>query len=223
MGTQPLQEESTSLIKLKGKLREMFQLDRGDLDFGIYRIMNQKREEVDAFLEKDLLPQVREAFALYQSADKVELQKELDEKTAQYRADGIEPDTVPRIKELKDMLAQAVDISAIENEFNSDLYNFFRRYYPEGDFISQRRYKEGVYAIPYEGEEVKLYWANHDQYYIKTSENLKTYAFKLPSGKRVRFELAVAGTEQNNVKAAVAKNAASFCITTIPPPRKMGN
>lgn len=201
MESQTLQEESTSLIKLKGKLREMFQLDRGDLDFGIYRIMNQKREEVDAFLENDLLPQVREAFALYQSADKVELQKELDEKTAQYRADGMDPDTVPRIKELKEMLAQAVDISAIENEVYSDLYNFFRRYYHEGDFISQRRYKEGVYAIPYEGEEVKLYWANHDQYYIKTSENLKTYAFKLPSGKRVRFELAVAGTEQDNVKA----------------------
>jgi len=49
-----------------------------------------------------------------------------------------------------------------------------RRYYNEGDFLSLRRYKEGVYAIPYEGEEVKLYWANHDQYYIKSSEYLRT-------------------------------------------------
>ena len=30
-----------------------------------------------------------------------------------------------------------------------------------------------VYAIPYEGEEVKLHWANKDQYYIKTSEYLR--------------------------------------------------
>jgi hypothetical protein len=42
------------------------------------------------------------------------------------------------------------------------LYKFFRRYYHEGDFIPLRRYKEG--------EEVKLHWANHDQYYVKSSE-----------------------------------------------------
>jgi adenine-specific DNA-methyltransferase len=61
-----------------------------------------------------------------------------------------------------------------------------------------RRYKEGVYAIPYEGEEVKLYWANHDQYYIKTSEYLRNYTFKLPSGKRVHFKLVEADTEKDN-------------------------
>ena len=42
--------------------------------------------------------------------------------------------------------------------------------YQGGDFLALRRYKAGVYAIPYEGEEVKLHWANADQYYIKTSE-----------------------------------------------------
>ncbi|MGV8049003.1 MAG: hypothetical protein AB2L21_01410 [Anaerolineaceae bacterium] len=48
----------------------------------------------------------------------------------------------------------------MENEVYSHLYSFFRRYYGNGDFISMRRCKEGVYAIPYEGEEVKLHWAN---------------------------------------------------------------
>ena len=43
-------------------------------------------------------------------------------------------------------------------------------------------YKPGVYAIPYEGEEVKLHWANRDQYYIKTSEYLRDYAFRLQPG-----------------------------------------
>ena len=28
---------------------EMFQMDQADLDFGIYRIMNQKRAEVEQF------------------------------------------------------------------------------------------------------------------------------------------------------------------------------
>jgi len=63
-----------------------------------------------------------------------------------------------------------------------------------------RRYKKDVYAIPYEGEEVKLHWANADQYYIKTSEYFKVYRFKLANGKTVAFELVEASTEQNNNK-----------------------
>ena len=42
--------------KLKDILREMFQMDQADLDFGIYRIMNAKRDEIEKFLDKELLP-----------------------------------------------------------------------------------------------------------------------------------------------------------------------
>ena len=49
--------------RLKAILREMFQLDRGDLDFGLYRIMNLKAAEIEAFLDHDLLPQVKTALA----------------------------------------------------------------------------------------------------------------------------------------------------------------
>ena len=52
---------SENMNKLKAILREMFQLDQADLDFGIYRIMNQKREEIEQFLDRDLLPQVKTA------------------------------------------------------------------------------------------------------------------------------------------------------------------
>ncbi len=34
-----------NLDRLRALLREMFQLDRGDLDFGLYRIMNLKSAE----------------------------------------------------------------------------------------------------------------------------------------------------------------------------------
>lgn len=57
-----------------------------------------------------------------------------------------------------------------------------------------------MYAIPYEGEEVKLHWANHDQYYVKTSEYFKNYIFKIDGGKTVHFKLRDASTEQNNNK-----------------------
>ena len=105
---------------------------------------------------------------------------------------------MPKVKAIKERLGDAADIEKLENEVFSILANFFKRYYDEGDFISMRRYKKDVYAIPYEGEEVKLHWANADQYYIKTSEYFKNYRFKLSDGKTVSFELVEASTEQNN-------------------------
>lgn len=205
--------------KLKNFLKELFQLDQPDLDFGIYRIMHARSEEITKFLDKDLLPQVQEAFARYQSADKKEIQKQLDDAITQAKNLGVNPETTTKVKELRAQLASAVvDIDALESEVYDHLYSFFRRYYSEGDFISKRVYKEGVYAIPYEGEEVKLYWANYDQYYIKTSEYLRDYAFRLNSGsdtstgpvsssKRVHFRLVDATEgEHNNVKEAEGKN-----------------
>jgi len=192
-----------SFEKLKTKLAELFQLDQADLDFGIYRIMNARRDEISRFLESDLLPQVRKAFGEYKSSDKAEIQKELDKVVAGVKAAGMDPEQAPKVKELRARLAEeAVDITALENEVYDHLYSFFSRYYDEGDFISLRRYKEGVYAIPYEGEEVKLHWANHDQYYIKTTEYFRDYTFKTPTGHRVHFKIVEADTEKDNVKAA---------------------
>ena len=191
----------TNLEKFRDLLRELFQLDQADLDFGIYRIMNTKRDEILRFLDKDLLPQVKAAFAEYQSADKSALQAQLDQAVNKAKDLGADADSMPVVQELRQKIAtEAVDIAALGNTVFSHLFNFFRRYYQDGDFISLRRYKEGVYAIPYEGEEVKLYWANHDQYYIKSSETFRDYSFKLDSGKRVNMRIVAASTEQNNNK-----------------------
>ena len=164
--------------KLKTLLKELFQLDQPELDFGIYRILHARNAEVTQFLDKDLLPQVKQAFAQYRTADKAELD---------------------------------MDTGALEAEVYDHLYSFFRRYYSEGNFLSKRVYKPGVYAIPYEGEEVKLHWANADQYYIKTSEYLRDYAFRLrpddeANPMRVHFKLADAAEgEHGNVKEQAGK------------------
>ena len=185
--------------ELKGKLREIFQLDRNDLDFGLYRIMNLKAEEINSFLENDLLPQIKDGLKSYVSKDNALVKEELDKAIQAAESLGIEPDRLPKVKELKVKLANSFDVEKVENEIYSDLYNFFKRYYSEGDFLSLRRYKEGVYALPYEGEEVKLHWANADQYYIKSGETLTNYTFKA-GDKKVRFEVISANTEQNNNK-----------------------
>ena len=199
--------------KLKTLLKELFQLDQPDLDFGLYRVMHAKSAEVSQFLDKDLLPQVTDAFALYQSADRVEIEKDLGKAIAQAQGLGVDPDDSPKVKELRAQLANdAVDIGALESGVYDHLYSFFRRYYAEGDFLAKRVYKPGVYAIPYEGEEVTLHWANKDQYYIKTSEYLRDYAFRLrpndeknPMRVHLRLTDAAEG-EHGNVKAAEGKN-----------------
>ena len=189
-------------------LRELFQLDQADLDFGIYRIMAVKRVEIERFLDQDLLPQVRKALEKYQPAAKADLEQSLVTMVADLRSAGVDPEDAPKVKEFREQVAKATDLDALEDEIFSHLVTFFRRYYKEGDFISQRRYKEDAYAIPYNGEEVKLYWANQDQYYVKSADYLTSFAFHTgdgPNGQgtgpRVRFALVAAETERDNNKA----------------------
>lgn len=192
-------EKRELLVK---KLKEMFQMDQADLDFGIYRIMNAKRGEVERFLDKDLLPTLRTTLEEFQPAGIAEKRQALEDAIKSAKSLGADADTFPKVQQLKAELAQGTDLDRMEEQVFSDLFTFFSRYYQDGDFLSLRRYKEGVYALPYEGEEVKLHWANADQYYIKTAENFTRYAFKTAKG-RVRFELVAAGTERDNNKSTV--------------------
>ena len=198
--------------RLKAILREMFQLDRGDLDFGLYRIMNLKAGEIASFLDNDLLPQVRTALAGNTTDRLGELEEELAEARGQARDLGVDPESARRkVEELKRQLAEAKADVAAETDVYNHLANFFARYYDEGDFMSLRRYSGGgqpTYLIPYDGEEVKLHWANADQYYVKTTENYSSYVFAVGTSaetRRVRFEIAAADNEKDNVKEANGK------------------
>lgn len=143
------------LTDLTHKLKEIFQIDRADLDFGIYRILNSRNEQIERYLTHTL-PQIVNQ----------KLHANHDVQSAVYR----------------------------------HLLTFFSRYYQEGDFISQRRYKGDTYAIPYNGEEVLLHWANKDQYYTKSGENFANYRFKLSDGREVFFKLNTADTAKDNQK-----------------------
>lgn len=187
--------------ELVRKLREVFQIDRPELDFGVYRILNARSTEINEYLETGLKNKVVESLALSGACNVEALQKELDEKVAQYKSDGIDPDTVPKLKELKQKIAELGSGSADhENSVFTHLLTFFSRYYDKGDFISQRRFKGDTYAIPYSGEEVILYWANKDQYYTKSGESFSNYGFKLTDGRSVKFRLISANTAKDNRK-----------------------
>ncbi len=195
----------SNLDKLKRLLRELFMFDQADLDFGIYRIMNVRRDEICQFLDRDLLPQAQAALSAMGDVGRAAKTEELAKLEASIRAAQMSPEDSPAVRKLKDELAASPDAAAAEQDVYNHLFNFFRRYYKDGDFISQRRYKEGVYAIPYEGEEVKLHWANADQYYVKSSEQFRDYTFLLADGRRVHFKLTEADTERNNNRAAAGK------------------
>lgn len=189
---------ATQFDKFIATMKKVLMLDQADLDFGIYRIMNQKRDQIESYLNNDLRRQVTEAIRENASSDAEALKKELTQLVATLTAAGMNPDDAPKVKELKERIAQCGNSEELENEVYSHLTIFFGRYYDGGDFISQRRYKKDVYAIPYEGEEVKLYWANADQYYIKTAEYFRNYRFAVDGDKFCEFTLREATTEQNN-------------------------
>lgn len=197
---------ATQFDKFISTMETILMLTQADLDFGIYRIMNQKRAQIEEYLHKDLRKQVAEAISENASTDAAALKKELAQLVSTLTTAGMNPDNSPKVKEIKKRIAQCGNSEELENEVYSHLTIFFSRYYDKGDFISQRRYKKDVYAIPYEGEEVKLYWANADQYYIKTGEYFRKYRFSIGNDKYCEFTLRERNdnesiTELNNNKA----------------------
>jgi len=207
---------ATPREKFQSLLKELFQFDSADLDFGIYRIMNQRRSIIERFIERDLLDGVAAELSTGALAMESGLAQQLEEVKAKIR-DNFGEDALdtegnlvkyadsPRGQqylELRDQVGKAKSRPELEADIFNHLYAFFSRYYDEGDFMSLRRYsKRDKYAIPYNGEEVHLHWANADQYYIKTGENFTDYSYK-HGGWTVLFKLRNADVEQNNVKGA---------------------
>jgi adenine-specific DNA-methyltransferase len=203
--------------KFQELLKKLFQFDCAELDFGIYRIMNQKRAVIERFIEKDLLDGVAKELSSGALARESRLVEEFADVTAQIKGvlgeEALDPEgnldpqyhytTIGKqYLELRERVGKAKSSPELEAEIFNHLYTFFSRYYDDGDFMSLRRYsKRDKYAIPYNGEEVHLHWANSDQYYIKTGENFTDYSYK-HEGWSVRFKLRNADVEQNNVKGA---------------------
>src|SRR5438874_12912167 len=70
---------ATPREKFQSLLRELFQFDSAELDFGIYRIMNQKRAVIERFIEKDLLDGVAKELESGALAHDAEHAKQLEE------------------------------------------------------------------------------------------------------------------------------------------------
>ncbi|MCC3145763.1 site-specific DNA-methyltransferase, partial [Halanaerobium sp. Z-7514] len=187
--------------RLISLLKELFRFDKAELDFGIYRIMNQKKDEIENFINNDLVQTIDEEMDQLVSKDKELLEEKIEKIKNEAEDLGVnykESKKYQRVKEELDSLSKSKNIDT--NVYN-DIYRFFKRYYDNGDFLSKRRYsKDEKYAIPYNGEEVHLHWANNDQYYVKTTEEFDNYSFK-KNWVTVNFKVVQAEEEKNNNKS----------------------
>ena len=205
-----------AIKKFQELLKDIFQFESSDLDFGIYRILNYKRDEVEKLINQKLPQIIEDAFQKHKENLSEDIQEEYERVKRKVIEDLGEDAITPtgelnpdyakfpigkrylEIKEQKDLLEK---LEEIKEQVYNDLYSFFSRFYEDGDFIPQYRYsKEPKYSIPYNGEEVKLYWANADQYYIKTGILFRDYTFRA-GDKKVIFRTVSAREEINGNKA----------------------
>lgn len=203
--------------KFQDLLKELFQFETSDLDFGIYRILNYKRDQIKKFIQEDLVNKVYSAFAKHKDERLTNINQRFDEvKDKIIQSLGKEAFTpTSELKQqfkdtplgrdyltIKAQKEEAQTIDDIKLQVFNDLYSFFSRFYEEGDFVPQYRYsiKGHKYAIPYNGEEVRLYWANSDQYYTKTGLLFRDYTCKLNDYK-VIFRIVSAIEELGSKKA----------------------
>ena len=204
----------TSQQKLQGLLQQLFRADDADLDFGIYRIINYRRYQIQNFIDEKLPAIVNDALDANSEVESAHQEVEsLVQQISQILGNNVldadgnlinetysETPLVQQYLEAQERYGSPQSRNQREDAVYNHLYTFFSRYYEDGDFIPRRRYSQTErYAIPYNGEEVYLHWANRDQYYVKSGEHFSTYRFK-SQGITVTFDLRSIDIERDNVQ-----------------------
>lgn len=201
--------------KLVDLLKVIFQFEDQDLDFGIYRVMNQRREDIRKFIDQELISKINEQLQLMGEEQKKKILQELQELKS--RVEEAYGEGAFKDGELKDKFKEyelgrkyteklqqlkAIEVSEdLKRDIYNHIYSFFSRYYHKGDFLSKRRFgRQDKYAIPYSGQETLLHWANKDQYYVKTTLHFKKYTF-VADGITINFRVVQAEGEKGGLKA----------------------
>ena len=157
-----------ALNTLREKLREMFHFTHNDLDFGIFRILKIKRDEVNQFIDEKLTSIVNEALAevtdaLYDS--QLAGVKEYVKKEGGATEQAYLNDISDNLQLLIDFLAYKqqdgfiASLQADPGNLKSKLafsvynhiHNFFERYYRDGDFGYNDR-STALYKVDYPDE-----------------------------------------------------------------------
>ena len=211
-----------ALNTLREKLREMFHFTHNDLDFGIFRILKIKRDEVNQFIDDKLTDIVDNALtgvtkALHES-QLTKVREYVTREGGRRQRDWLEK-LAENSQQLIDFLQteqQEELIAPLETDpgelkthlafrVYNHVHNFFERYYRDGDFGYNDR-STTLYKVDYpdeadyKGTDTLFYWKCRDSYYVKTATDFNSVAFEV-EGKRIEYRLegkASSGSAQNN-------------------------
>jgi adenine-specific DNA-methyltransferase len=221
---------SKSINNLKYFLKEMFQFNENDLDFGIYKIYNLKRKNIEGFIDgdntNDLAPtiegilkevnlenQKNDALDLYNFLKGINKELLLKEPEKNYdRIKGqleLDLDDENEKSKLIDTLNNLKKSEGITDELKDKIYNhilgFFQMYYSNGDFGYNDRSRD-LYKVPYEadynGSDTMFHWKHKGSLYIKTGTSFNAIKFEL-NGKKIEYRLE---TNENSEEEGTSQN-----------------
>ena len=222
MHTQQPNPTTEALNTLRNKLREMFHFAQNELDFGIFRILKLKRDEVNRFIDDELTNIVENALAdVTDTLWEIQLGelKEFVKEEGGAREHDYLDDIAENRQQLISFLAykQREDLGApLESDpgalkeilaagIYNHIHNFFERYYRDGDFGYNDR-STALYQVDYPdeadytGTDILFHWKCRDSYYVKTATGFNSIAFEI-EGKRIEYRLEgkpTHGIAQNN-------------------------
>jgi adenine-specific DNA-methyltransferase len=156
--------------KFRELLTELFQLDLVDLDFGLYRVLRERRKAIQDYFTQELPKRLFQHFDALSQELKEELQAELERAVSELRklapkavdADGtLTPvaetlaqaggeiaGLIHQVRHIRNRLAEEELTESQVSDVLLLVHDFFRRYYDEGDFIPQPRFSSNEgYAI----------------------------------------------------------------------------
>jgi adenine-specific DNA-methyltransferase len=222
-----------SIKDLKFFLKEMFQFNSNDLDFGIYKIYNLKRKEIENFIEgKDqqcLEPIINKTLELVSNIEKtVELTslttylkkfnqeslvndpagnfQKIEQLILQFGADDIEKDSL--IATLNTSTKEFNITDEIKDKIYNHILGYFEMYYSNGDFGYNNR-SSNIYKVPYEadydGNDTMFHWKHKGSLYIKTGASFNSIKFKLKHLNK-EFELRLETNEESSDEGTARNN-----------------
>ncbi len=210
MSIHPSNPEAEAFKILCDKLREMFHFAHNELDFGIFRILKIKRDEVNLFIDtkltrivEDTLAEAAQALYNSQLAEVTEYVKETGGDAEKNYLSDIPANrqlliNFFRYKDREDLIAPLEnEPAALKTKLAFGVYNhvhnFFERYYRDGDFGYNER-STSVYQVDYPdaadygGTDTLFHWKSRDNYYVKTASGFNSVAFEV-DGKRIEYRL----------------------------------
>ena len=198
-----------SLEQLKNSLKEMFQFQNNDLNFGIYKIYKLKQKEIEKFIDDNLENIVKKELQNVSNLEEKSNLLELELFLKWFNQEKLLEDINSNYEKidwfinlwwnwdtekLKEILKSGRNWSIewdLENKIYNYILNFFELYYSEWDFGYNTRslntYKV-EYNEDYKWTDIMFHWKHKWSYYIKSGNGFNSVKFALEN-KNIEFLL----------------------------------